>query len=243
MLRTAVLLATATLAGCSGPDRADRTDVEATGMTAEAGWTDLFDGATLDGWHGYAASAPPPAWTVERGVLTFTPGGDGGDLVAPGTWADFELEVEWQIAPCGNSGVFYRGQEAPGLAPIWRTSLEAQVLDDSCNPDGVYPSHRAGSLYDLYAAAPGPSATAASTSGGWRTLRVVADGDRIEHWLDGQRVVEARQGSAEWDARLAVSKFRDGTAFPGYGTRRAGLIGLQDHGDTLRVRAVRVRPL
>ena len=78
---------------------------------------------------------------------------------------------------------------------------------------------------------------------GWRTLRVVADGDRIEHWLDGRRVVAAVQGSPEWDARVAVSKFRDGDAFPGYGTRRAGLVALQDHGDTLRVRAARIRSL
>ena len=229
MIRALALLLVLAGAGCSGPDRA---------AAASGGWTDLFDGATLDGWHGYASATAPGGWAVDGGVLTFTPGGEGGDLVAPGTWGDFELEVEWQVAPCGNSGVFYRGEEDPDLAPVWRTSLEAQVLDDACNPDGAYPSHRAGSLYDLYAASGHPP-----SADGWTTLRVVADGDRIEHWMNGERVVTARQGSPDWDARLAVSKFRDGDAFPGYGTRRSGLIGLQDHGDTLRVRAVRIRTL
>ena len=206
---------------------------------ANGGWIDLFDGATLDGWHGYAAAEPPAAWSVQDGVLTFAPGAEGGDLVAPGTWGDFELEVEWQLAACGNSGVFYRGEEAAELAPVWRTALEAQLLDGTCNGEAAYPSHRAGALYDLYA----PDGAPEPRRGAWRTLRVVADGDRIEHWLDGARVVSARQGSPAWDARLAVSKFRDADAFPAYGTRRAGLVALQDHGDTLRVRAVRIRPL
>ena len=230
----ALLLLAVLIAGCTGVNSEAPRPLAAPDASD---WTELFDGEGLDGWHGYAAAEPPSAWTVEGGVLTFTPGGGGGDLIAPGTWGDFELEVEWRLAACGNSGVFYRGEESADLAPVWRTALEAQLLDDACHPDGVYPSHRAGALYDLYAPSPVPPAD------GWRTLRVVADGDRVEHWLDGQRVVSAVQGSAEWDARLAVSKFRDGDAFPAYGTRRAGLVGLQDHGDTLRVRAVRIRPL
>ena len=236
MFRLALL--TLALAGCGAADLgrgADGAD-GAPGADAEAEWTDLL--ASLDGWHGYARPDVPAAWSLDGGVLTFTPGtDDGGDLVAPGTWADFELEAEWRVAPCGNSGVFYRGEESAALAPIWRTALEMQVLDN-CHADGRYPSHRAGALYDLYA-----PAEDAAVAGGWNASRLVADGDRIEHWLNGARVVSARQGSPGWDARVAVSKFRDGDAFPAYGTRRAGIIGLQDHGDTLRVRAFRIRPL
>ncbi len=237
MARSLALLALAgSLVACGG---AATTDGPA-GAPAEAGWTDLFDGATLDGWHGYARADAPAAWSVEDGLLTYTPGtDDGGDLVAPGTFADFELEVEWWIATCGNSGIFYRGEEAAALAPIYRTSLESQILDDTCHPDGAYPSHRAGGLYDLYT----PEVDGPAEGGVWHTTRIVADGDRITHALDGRTVVEAVQGSADWDARVAVSKFRNADAFPGYGTRRSGLIGLQDHGDTLRVRRVRVRTL
>ena len=226
------------VAGCGtadlgrGADGADGTP----GADAQAGWTDLL--ASLDGWHGYTRTDVPAAWSLADGVLTFTPGtDDGGDLVAPGEWADFELEVEWRVAECGNSGVLYRGEESAELAPIWRTALEMQLLDN-CHSDGRFPSHRSGALYDLYT----PTDDTA-IAGDWNASRIVADGDRIEHWLNGTRVVQARQGSADWEARVAVSKFRNGDTFPGYGTRRSGIVGLQDHGDRLQVRAFRIRPL
>ena len=227
------LAALVVLAGCGGASGAS--------ASGDAGgeWVDLFDGTSLDGWHGYARTDVPASWSVENGVLTLTPGtDDGGDLVAPGTYDDFELEVEWQIAECGNSGLFYRGEESAAMAPIYRTALEMQLLDD-CHPDGQYPSHRNGGLYDLYTPTPGAS----RPGGEWNTSRVVADGARIEHWLNGERVVVAEQGTDAWDARVAVSKFRDPDSFPGYGTRRSGIVGLQDHGDRLQVRAVRVRSL
>ena len=228
------------VAGCGGTTGTSTPPAEP--PAAETGWTDLFDGATLDGWTGYASGALPAGWAVADGAMMLTP--DGGswdaDLVAPGgPYGDFELEVEWKVQACGNSGLFYRGEEDADLAPIWRTSLEAQILDDTCHPDGAYPSHRAGGLYDLYT----PETDAPAEGGVWHTTRIVADGARIEHYLDGALVVAATQGSADWDARLAVSKFRDGEAFPAYGTRRSGLVGIQDHGDTLWVRTVRIRPL
>lgn len=245
MIRSlAPLLLVGLLSACTLGVRGTDGIPGADGVSARDGWTDLFDGSTLDGWHGYARLDAPSAWTVEDGLLTFTPGTDGGgDLVADGTWADFELEVEWNVAACGNSGVFYRGQEDAALAPIWRTSLEAQILDDTCHSDARFPSHRAGGLYDLYTPETATEAGAPVRGGVWHTLRIVADGDRIEHWLDGARVVSARQGSADWNARVAASKFRDSNAFPGYGTRRTGLIGLQDHGDRLQIRSVRIRTL
>lgn len=245
VVRSFALLAALALSACTvavgGADGADGRSPAQDRRDATAGpWTDLFDGQSLDGWRGYASDAVSPKWSVADGVMTLTP--DGGawdaDLVADGTWDDFELEVEWQIAECGNSGLFYRGEEDPDRA-IWATALEAQILDDTCHPDGKYPSHRAGGLYDLYV----PETDAPAEGGVWHTTRIVADGDVILHYLNGDRVVDARQGSADWTARVAVSKFRDGDTFPAYGTRRSGLIGIQDHGDTLRVRAVRIRTL
>jgi len=227
LARTSTVLAALWLAACAGP-----------GSATASGWTDLFDGTSLDGWHGYASADVPAAWTVQDGVLALShETGEGGDLVAPGTYGDFELEVVWKIAECGNSGILYRGEEAAELAPIYRTALEMQVLDN-CHSDGRYPSHRNGALYDLYT-----PAEDASRPGDWNTSRIVARGPHIEHWLNGRKIVEAEQGSDDWASRLSVSKFRDGEAFPAYGTRRAGLIGLQDHGDDLWVRSVRVRSL
>ena len=226
------------LAACSGgPAAVSEMD---TPGGADDGWVALFDGESTDGWHGYNRTDVPTAWTVEDGALHFDPdAGDGGDLMVDGTYDDFEFELEWRISECGNSGVFYRGDESPDLSAPWRTGLEMQILDDSCNPDGAYPSHRAGALYDLYV----PTVAAARPAGEWNRVRIVADGPRIEHWLNGQQIVTAEQGGAEWDARVAASKFRNADAFPAYGTRMGGAVGIQDHGNELWVRNVRIRSL
>ena len=214
---------------------------EAAAPASEAGWVALFDGETLDGWHGNNRDDVPAAWSVEDGALRFTPGtGDGGDLIADGTWDDFELELEWRVAECANSGVFYRGDEGPAYGNVYQTALEMQVLDDACHPDAAYPSHRAGALYDLYVPA---DFGAVRPAGEWNRARIVADGPRIEHWLNGVKIVEADAASADWAGRVAASKFRDAGTFPDYGARRGGVIGVQDHGDVVWYRNVRIRPL
>lgn len=231
-----VLLAAVLLASCGGGP----PTTTAPASSSDGEWIDLFDGETLDGWHGYNRTDVPGGWSAEDGAIRFTPGsGDGGDLMADGTYDDFELELEWRVAECGNSGVFYWTEESPAFDVPWRTALEMQVLDDSCHPDAQYPSHTAGALYDLYV----PTADVVRSAGEWNRTRIVARSGHIEHWLNGQRIVEAEPGSEDWDARVAASKFRDGSAFPAYGTRTSGAIGLQDHGDAVWYRNVRVRRL
>lgn len=236
MLRTALpLLAAITLVGCGGSGET----APPTEAASDAGWTALFDGQSLAGWRAFGGGPAPTAWRVEDGALRFDPtSGTRGDLIADGVYDDFELELEYRIAACGNSGVFYRAAEGGGRTFPWQTGPEYQVLDD-CHPDGKYPSHTAGSLYDLYV----PAADAARPAGEWNAVRIVVDGDRVEHWLNGERVVAAEIGSAEWDARVAASKFRDAEAFPGFGAQPTGVVGLQDHGDAVWYRNVRLRPL
>lgn len=236
--RTACLLALALVAGCTTSAPASGPGA-ATAATSVGDWTPLFDGATLAGWTAVGGGAAPSGWRVEDGAIHFAPGtGGGGDLVAPGTWGDFELSLDWKVGPCGNSGVFYRSASAPGR-PLYETAPEYQVLDDTCHPDGRFPSHRAGSIYDLYAAASG----VARAAGTWNEARIVARGGHIEHWLNGTKVAEADQGTPGWAARLAASKFRDASAFPGFGTFASGVIGVQDHGDPVWYRSVRIRSL
>ena len=227
------------LAGCSQPLPSRPADSAPTGADPDAGWVSLFDGETLDGWRGYNRTDAPSGWRVDEGAIHFQPGGEGGDLITDAVYEDFELEVEWKVAPCGNSGLFYTVEESAQLDVPWRTGLEMQVLDDACHADARYPSHRAGALYDLYT----PLAQAVRPGGEWNQARIVVRDGRIEHWLNGQLVVEAEQGSADWDARVAASKFRDGAAFPAYGTRTRGAIGVQDHGDPVWFRALRIRRL
>ena len=234
MLRASTLLLAVLLVGCgSTPESAPAEDASA------SGWVSLFDGETLDGWRGYNRDDAPSGWRVEDGTLHFAPGGEGGDLITTETYSDFELEAEWKVAPCGNSGIFYTIEESPALRAAWQTGLEMQVLDDACHSDAKYPSHRAGALYDLYV----PTAEAVRPGGEWNQARIRVQDGRVEHWLNGQKIVEADQTSDDWAARVAASKFRDPEAFPAFGTRTEGHLGVQDHGDKVWYRTLRVRRL
>ena len=235
MVRISIAVLALLASSCGSTPDGTRAGVDA----SATGWISLFDGETLDGWHGYNRSDAPAGWTVEDGAIRFTPGMEGGDLLTDASFEDFELEMEWKVAPCGNSGIFYTVEEIPELRAAWMTGLEMQVLDDACHSDARYPSHRAGALYDLYV----PTTEAVRAGGEWNQARIVFDDGRLEHWLNGQKIVEADVGSDDWNARVAASKFRDETDFPAYGTRRSGRLGVQDHGDPVWYRNIRVRRL
>lgn len=214
--------------GCASSGSADDGP-----MGSDGEWEVLFDGSDLSAWRGVSQDAVPNSWRIEDGALYFAPGEERGDVVTRETYGDFELALEWKISDCGNSGIFYRGD--PEVEP-WRTSSEMQVLDDACHPDSQYPSHRAGANYDLYMATPG----VVRPAGEWNAVRIVARGPHVEHWLNGQKVVEYEQGSPSWRARVAASKFR---TFDGYGQHLDGPIALQDHDDPVWYRNVRIRRL
>lgn len=221
--------ALAVLAGCA-PQRA-AGPAGPPGGSSEAGWVDLTDPRH---WRSYDADTFPSGWVLEDGALARTAAGEGGDIVTREAYGDFELELEWKVEACGNSGIFYRGAE--GAEYIWNTSPEMQVLDNTCHADGQVPAHTAGAVYALYP----PTADVARPGGEWNRARIVARGPHVEHWLNGVKIAEYEQGSADWNARVAASKFADE---PGFGTYRTGLIGLQDHGDLVWYRDIRIRRL
>lgn len=206
--------------------------MEAVSRTS-ANWETLFDGTDLSAWTGPAGKELTEGWSIDGDALYFELKDKRGDIVTRETYGDFELELEWKISECGNSGIFYRGD--PNRSPA-DTASEMQVLDDTCHSDGVYPSHRAGSNYDLYAATPG----VVRPAGEWNEVRIVARGPHVEHWLNGQKVVEYERGSEAWQARVAASKFR---TFDGYGEQMNGAIALQDHEDPVWYRNIRIRRL
>jgi hypothetical protein len=201
---------------------------------ADPGWRSLFNGADLTGWRGYKNAAAPTRWRVEDGAITWTPDGGNGDLVSAEAFGDFELALEWKIAEGGNSGIIYFVQEIDGADQTYATGPEMQVLDDARHPDGKLPSHRAGALYDLIP----PSVAAAKPPGQWNAARIVARGGRIEHWLNGRRVVSTRYGNDAWRALVAGSKF---DAMPHFAKVPRGRIALQDHGDRVQYRNIRIR--
>lgn len=202
-------------------------------LTAEeraAGWALLFDGRTMAGWRGYKQERAPAGWSVVDGALTRI--GGGGDIVTTEQFGNFELALDWKVAPRGNSGIFYRATE--DVERIYHSAPEYQILDDTRHPDGRNALTSAGSLYGLYA----PRPEAVKPAGEWNQTRVVARGPRVEHWLNGVKVVEYDLTSEEFARRLAGSKF---TEWPQFARAMSGHIGLQDHGDWVAYRNVRIR--
>lgn len=196
------------------------------------GWLALFDGESLDGWRGFRQEGPPGAWRVVDGALALTGEGEGGDLITEESFDDYELALEWRVEEGGNSGIFYLVTEEANT--IWEAAPEMQVLDDANHPDGQSPLTSAGSNFALH---PVPRGVV-RPAGEWNQARIVVRGDSVEHWLNGTLVVEYELGSEDWQRRVAESKFAD---LPLYGQARSGHIGLQDHGDPVWFRNVRVR--
>ncbi|MES2443076.1 MAG: DUF1080 domain-containing protein [Pseudomonadota bacterium] len=197
-------------------------------------WRPLFNGSDFSGWRGYKGAPVPTRWRVENGAIALAAEGGAGDLVTAEEFGDFELALEWKVSEGGNSGIIYFIQESADAPYTWSTGPEMQVLDDARHADGKLPSHRAGALYDLIA----PAKAAARPVGQWNRARIVVRGGRIEHWLNGVRVVATPYGDEGWGALVAGSKFK---AMPHFAKTPRGRIALQDHGDRVWFRNIRIR--
>jgi hypothetical protein len=198
------------------------------------GWRPLFDGRTTSGWRAFKSETfPLERWTVVDGMLKVAGGGgrETRDIVTTETFGDFDLRFEWKVAPGGNSGVKYLvTEERPG--PI---AHEYQVLDDEKHPDAKVGAHRrTAAFYDVLPPRDPPRRPA----GEWNESRILVRGRRVEHWLNGRKVVEYELGSRELQAAIARSKFRD---VPGFGTKLEGRLLLQDHGDEVWYRNLRIQ--
>lgn len=220
-------------AGC-GPSRSEAPVQEQTAAADTSDWIVLFDGTSLEAWRGYRSETIPPGWRIaEDGTLHCT-GEGSGDLITKEQFADFVLELEWKVAPGGNSGIMYRVTEEYD-AP-WMSGPEYQVLDNAGHADGNDPKTSAGACYALYPTDP----SAVRPAGEWNTTRIVVDSAHVEHWLNGRKVVEYELWSEDWNARVAASKFR---VYPNFGRARRGHIALQHHGDPVWYRNIRIRLL
>jgi hypothetical protein len=187
---------------------------------------------TAERWRGFKQDRLPPGWQVVSGALTRV--APAGDIVSREQFGDFELALEWKVGPAGNSGVFYRVLELPELGAVWQSGPEAQVLDDARHADGARPETSAGACYGLYPAPRG----VVRAAGEWNEMRIRVQEGRVEHWLNGRRVVEYRLGSPEWRERVGRSKF---AGLAHYGRAPRGHLALQDHGDWVAYRNIRVR--
>jgi hypothetical protein len=233
--RVALLLAACTPMGNNTPASSSTAITNST-LTADqraAGWRPLFDGTNTDAWRGYKEAAFPAGWNIVDGTLTKN--GSVGDLLTKEKFGNFELAFDWKLAPGGNAGVFYRGTEE--YDHIYWSAPEYQLLDDARHPDGKSRLTSAGADYAVY---PSPAGVV-KPADEWNSSLIVAKGDTVQHWLNGQKLLEYVIGSPDWLAKVKASKF---AAYPNYGLARTGYIGIQgDHDGSLSIRNVRIRVL
>lgn len=211
---------------------------ELTTQERHEGWVLLFDGKTTRGWRNYNKDGIGSAWKAADGALVFDPasGNEGGDIITEQTYENFELSLEWKISACGNSGLMFNVVEDKKYESPWLTGPEMQMLDNTCHPDAKIHKHRAGDLYDLIAC----STETVKPAGEWNQVRLIADEGRYEFWLNGTLVVTFTMHTPEWNQMVASSKFRE---FSDFGKARKGHLALQDHGDKVWFRNIKIKVL
>ena len=231
------LAAIAAIAGCTRKvvvgTGAGTTTVESEPAIQQTTSFPLFDGRTLAGWRVYKSSAQPRGWYVKDGALTKD--GPTDDIVTTEQFGNFELQFDWRVQSGGNAGVFYRVTEEYDK-PYW-SGVEYQLLDDANHADGRNRLTSAGAAYGLY---PAPAGIV-KPAGEWNSTKIVARGAHVEHWLNGKKLLEYENGSAEWNSKVAASKFG---AWPNFAKARRGYVAIQgDHGGELSLRNIRIREL
>ncbi len=196
------------------------------------GWQLLFDGKTTAGWHNYLKEGIS-GWQVEDGIL-FTPG-KSGDIVTDDEYSNFELKADWKITGKGNSGIFYFVVEDPVNQRIHQSGPEFQIIDNNNYPQKLEENQVTGSASDVLK----PLTDATNPVGEWNTTYITSVNGKIQHWLNGKKILEFDINSPEWKAAVAKSKF----ASFNYAQVLKGRIGLQDHGNYVAYRNVKIRPL
>ena len=246
MSRRAIVLLAATLAAGTAtqaaPPAKGAGDAAMANTLTDAekkeGYELLFDGKSLDSWRGYKMEGLPAGWSAKDGAIRFDPPaagvGERADIVTKKEYGDFELALEWAVTPGGNSGIMFRVSE--DKPRTYETGAEYQVLDNAGHDDGKKPVTSAGSNYALHA----PVKDVTRPVGEWNEARLRVEGAHVTHWLNGTKLLEYDLWSPEWKALVAASKF---AAMPGYGLNHKGRFALQDHGNEVRYRNLRIRPL
>lgn len=209
----------------------------------DEGWKLLFDGKTTNGWHGYNKAIIGQAWQVAAGTLYFDDRGNneeekltGGDIVTDLLFSNFHLKIEWKISVKGNSGIMFHVQEDTKYKAPWMTGPEMQLLDNEGHKDGGHTKHRAGELYDLVAC----SKETVKPPGEWNQAEIICNNGNLRFLLNGEEVVTTTLWNDAWKELVAGSKFNNMEDFAKF---RTGRIALQDHGDQVWFRNVKIKGL
>ncbi|HRE52513.1 MAG TPA: DUF1080 domain-containing protein [Flavitalea sp.] len=255
---TVILFGLLTACGSSESETQPKTDSEtnATAMDQAAsennilsdaeqaeGWHLLFDGVSLNGWHGYNNKSDASAWKVEDGAIWLDSSHkkDGkpfgrGDIVTNVEFTNFHLKLDWKIGSAGNSGIIFYVNEDPQYDQTYLTGPEMQVLDNNGHADAKIIKHRAGDLYDLISSSP----ETVKPAGEWNQAEIIANNGDLEFRLNGTSVLKTTMWNDQWKELIAGSKFKN---WKGFGTFKTGHIALQDHGDPVWYRNIKIKRL
>ncbi len=213
----------------------------------DSGYKMLWDGKTTEGWRGARLDEfPEQGWVIENGVLSVLASGGaesaaGGDIVTKDVYDNFELQLDFKLTEGANSGIKYYVNTDINKGPGSSIGLEYQILDDAVHPDAKLGNHEGSrtvaSLYDLIQADPDKYV---KPIGEWNHARIVSDSGHVEHWLNGMKVLEYERGSPEYRTLVAESKYK---VWPNFGEAKEGHILLQDHGDLVSFKNIKIKPI
>ncbi len=233
---------------CDAPKKKVLTDTIDNKMPGESektdGWKILFNGKTTTGWHKYGGMPVGSAWKIADGNLYLDTTvkenwqiKDGGDIISDEEFENFHLKLEWKITKNGNSGIiFYIHEDTAKFKWPWMTGPEMQILDNDGHPDGKLIKHRAGDLYDLISC----NKETVKPVGEWNLAEVKCVNGKLDFYLNGENVISTTMWDENWKKMVTGSKFKQ---WPGFGTYKKGRIGLQDHGDEVYYRNIKIRKL
>jgi hypothetical protein len=234
----------ATMAACNNSADSDKTKNES-GMntnisTSTAATTSLFDGKSFAGWHGFNKTGEIKNWMIEDGAMVClgaAPDAHGGDIVSDRDYANFELSWDWKVSKGANSGVMYHVVEDAKYKAPYETGPEYQVIDDIGFPEKLEDWQKAGSDYAMYTP---NNKKSLKPVGEWNTAKIVFNKGHVEHWLNGEKIIEFEAWSDDWNKKRHEGKWKD---YPGYGAAKTGKIALQDHGNKVYYKNIMIREL
>ena len=238
------LYLTVVLMSCKETKKDMTTKNETDDQKADTNWISLFDNVSLKGWHNYGKTGIGEAWKIADGTFYLdTTKKDGwqtvagGDIVTDEEFENFHFQIDWKIAAGGNSGIIFNiNEDTAKYEYAWQTGPEMQVLDNALHPDSKIIKHRAGDLYDLITSSP----ETVKVAGEWNHAEIISNQGKLEFFLNGTKVVSTSMWDEPWKKMIAESKFKEWADF---GTYKKGHIALQDHGNTVWYKNVKIKRL